>query len=172
MEGSKRRELICEEISSSVQPISASSLAKKFQVSRQVIVQDVALLRAIGKDIYATPRGYMMNEKHHAQQFRIACRHTHAETLQELYTIVDLGGIIKDVIVEHPIYGELCAQLDIHSRYEADQFIAKTNEQEAHLLSSLSDGVHLHTIEAKNDEMIEQIKKALSEKGFLLKHLQ
>lgn len=164
-----RKDKIIKVISKSEKPISASKLAQQFKVSRQIIVGDVALLRAKGYKIIATPRGYILDHKVNEHIYTIAVSHTQQQMGDELYTIVDLGGSIIDVIVEHPIYGQLTGELHISSRYDVDQFLKKTDCDDAKPLSQLTDGIHLHTIECKDEVIYHRIVDALNEKGYLLK---
>jgi len=169
MESQKRRVMIKKAIEQSDKPISASALAMRFHVSRQIIVGDVALLRAQGSQIVATPRGYMINEGKKTGDIikTIAVTH-HSEDLEaEIYTIVDLGGAMLDVIIEHPLYGQLCGSLHIYSRYDADQFFQKLHGNHAKPLSDLTDGLHLHTICCRDEETFQRILAALRNKGFL-----
>ncbi len=162
-----RREKIIQIIQGSEKPISASTLAKQLGVSRQIIVGDVALIRASGTHIIATPRGYVLDDNKEDALYTIAVHHQKKDLIDELYTIVDLGGYIIDVIVEHPIYGQLCGKLHLSSRYDVDQFIKKVNINDAKPLSELTDGLHLHTIKCLNNETFERIKEALNQKGYL-----
>lgn len=165
-----RKEKIIEEIKKSDKPISASTLAKKLGVSRQIIVGDVALIRASGTNIIATPRGYILDSKQQNQTYTIAVNHSQEQMADELYTIVDLGGCAIDVIVDHPVYGQLTGKLHLSSRYDVDQFIKKVNNNQAKPLSQLTDGLHLHTIQCPNeDTAYQRIVSALDEKGYLFK---
>lgn len=171
MTSAQRREKITEFLKKSLLPISASMLAKELQVSRQVIVGDIALLRASGIDILATPRGYIFTPNElsgGSLLFTIACNHGTEQTAEELYIIVDNGGKIIDVTVEHPIYGQITGQLNIFSRYDVDEFIKNTKQQNAPLLSKLTDGVHLHTVSCKNEEIFKRIVADLEQAGILL----
>ena len=170
MNGLKRREMIIKRITDCEKPLSASALAKEMQVSRQIIVGDIALLRAAGHDIYATPRGYVIRMKESACHFTIACVHNHEDTRDELYIVVDHGATVLDVIVEHPVYGQLCGQLDLHARIDVDNFIERTMNHDIKLLSSLTDGIHLHTIECRDEKVKDQILNALKKKGYLLQN--
>ena len=164
----ERRAAILKELEQAGEPLSASSLAKKFHVSRQVVVGDVALLRASNASIAATPRGYVLaREEHPGQTYTIACRHTNALLAEELYTVVDNGGALLDVIVEHAVYGQLCGKLHIFSRYDADEFLKRISRQGTSPLSSLTGGVHLHTLACPSKECYERICAALREKGIL-----
>lgn len=169
MDSTIRREAIFEKILKSERPLSASALAKEFQVSRQIIVGDVALLRASGKQIMATPRGYMCEVEQGGILRTIAVSHTGEELEDEILTIVDLGGNLIDVIVDHPLYGELVGSLHISSRYDAMQFFDKLERHKAEPLSRLTNGLHLHTIACKDEESFQRILHVLDEKGYLWK---
>lgn len=165
----RRRELL-KLLKRSKKPIIGSELAEKFDVSRQVIVQDIALLRAKGEDILATSQGYLIPDRAGVNIYRttIACKHNDQEVEDELMTIVNYGAKIIDVIVEHPIYGELRGMLMIQSAEDVKKFMEKFHKEETSLLSSLTDGVHLHTIEAMNSQVVDRLKKELKEKNYLL----
>lgn len=171
MNAIKRREQIKELLLTSTQPIPANQLAKQFSVSRQVIVGDIALLRAYGIDIIATPRGYMLSNNEEISNKivkTIACKHGLDKLKNELYTIVDNGGIIIDVIVEHPVYGQLTGPLHLISRYDVDEFVKKVNDENVQPLSSLTDGIHLHTISCSDEKILERIMEELKKQDILL----
>jgi len=168
MEAEQRREDILSSLINSRTPIVARALAKQFGVSRQVIVGDIALLRAAGNDIYSTPKGYVMRKAETGGvTVQLVCVHTREETREELYTIVDCGCEVLDVIVEHPLYGLMKGDLNISSRLEADDFIEKLKEHDTVLLSTLTDGIHTHTIRAKDEATRDALIMAMKEKGFL-----
>lgn len=151
-------------------PIRGGELAKRLRVSRQCLVQDVAILRARGEQILATPRGYRLpDEPNHAHREILACRHEPERTKEELEILVDHGVRVLDVIVEHPLYGELRGSLMIESRADVQDFLQQVKAVHASLLSSLTGGVHLHTVEASRPEMIARAKTRLRARGFLLK---
>ncbi|MBL1230684.1 transcription repressor NadR [Enterococcus sp. BWB1-3] len=167
MEGTKRRTEILEVLKEAEKPVSASKLAGKFVVSRQIIVGDVALLRASGHEIIATARGYMLEKEERGFSAKIVCQHRPDQTEEELSCIVELGGEILDVIVEHPIYGELTGNLRISSESEVQRFINTLKHSRAALLSELTGGLHLHTIRCRDQQHLEIIKQALLEKKIL-----
>ncbi|WP_312355701.1 transcription repressor NadR [Aminipila sp.] len=174
MNASKRRELILSYLKSSSTPTSASSLASLLKVSRQIIVSDVALLRAGGMNISATPRGYILSENDsdksaHGFEGILACKHTAAQLQEELYTIVDFGAEIIDVTIEHSLYGQLSGKLNINSRYDADLFLEKIRNNADLPLSSLTEGIHLHKIGCKDKKTFELIKESLDSKRMLIK---
>jgi transcriptional regulator of NAD metabolism len=168
MQAQIRREQIEIRLRQAENALSASKLAKEFGVSRQVIVGDIALLRAAGMDIQATPRGYFLDSSENSGYTgSIACRHNKEGMRDELYTIVDLGGKILDVIVDHPVYGQLAGQLQIASRYDVDQFMNKLEKEKAQPLARVTDGVHLHTIVCPDRETFDRIVVALTEKNII-----
>jgi len=168
--GDRRRRRIVAWMRTHGGPIRGGELAKHFRVSRQSLVQDVAILRAGGEDIVATPRGYRLPEGVKREHRAIlACRHAPERTEEELQILVDHGVKILDVIVEHPLYGELRGSLMIESRADLQDFLEHVSASHASLLSSLTGGVHLHTIEASRPEMISRAKARLRARGFLLK---
>ena len=169
MDGEQRREAIIRLLRGQEKPISGTDLAQTYQVSRQVIVQDIALLRALGYDLLATARGYILNEETEKMYKRvILVKHTEAESQEELHAIIDNGGRVRNVIIMHPIYGELVGDLMLKTRREIKEFIQKIDETQAHHLLKLTDGTHMHTIEAGSDEELDIIEEELREKGFLI----
>lgn len=151
-------------------PIRGGELATRFRVSRQCLVQDVAILRAGGEEIEATPRGYRLPvPRDSGHRAILACRHAPERTEEELHILVDHGVKVLDVIVEHPLYGELRGSLMIESRADVQDFLKHVRASHASLLSSLTGGVHLHTVEASRPELIARAKSKLRSRGFLLK---
>lgn len=172
MDGDQRREDILKLLQQEeIKPISGTYLSKHFKVSRQVIVQDVALLRAMGYDILATARGYILNKDAQDMFQRVVwVKHTHEEAEDELNTIIDNGGRLRNVIIMHPVYGELVASLMIKTRRDVKQFISKLQETKASTLLSLTEGMHMHTIEASSEEELDFIEEELNIKGYLVTH--
>jgi len=172
MDATLRRQKIFEIISKENTPISATTLAKKLGVSRQVIVGDIAILRAQGHDIIATARGYVTPEPREPNQYvgKMACCHNAENTKDELYTIVDLGATVVNVIVEHELYGEITGQLNIKTRGDADAFAARLDASEVKLLSALTLGVHLHTIACQSKAHFDHVYRALDSAGFLVQN--
>ena len=160
-----RKAAIIEAIRTSETPVSASALARKLHVSRQIIVGDIALIRASGTQIIAPPRGYVWERSNAGSERKIAVLHAPQQMREELYTIVDQGAEVVDVIVEHPTYGQLVGQLQLSSRYDVDQFIDRMQGNEP--LSQLTHGVHLHTIRCRDAAVFERVENALRKKGLL-----
>jgi uncharacterized protein len=169
--GVERRRKLTAWMRAQAGPIHGDDLARQFRVSRQCLVQDVAVLRASGVEILSTPQGYRLpaQAKPAPHRATLACRHTPEQTEQELHILVDHGVRILDVIVEHPLYGELRGSLTIESRADVQEFLRRWRHTKANLLSSLTRGVHLHTVEASRAKSIAQAKTRLLEAGILLK---
>lgn len=150
-------------------PVSATALAGRFGVSRQIIVGDVALLRASGAAISATPRGYVAARTWDAGgvERKVACVHTPEDMGRELRAIVDAGGEAVDVVVEHPVYGQLTGELHVRSRYDVEAFLQKVRENRAKPLSDLTGGIHLHTIRCPDGAALERVLRALEREGML-----
>ncbi|EHJ57663.1 hypothetical protein HMPREF9318_01251 [Streptococcus urinalis FB127-CNA-2] len=171
MKADERRQRILDYLQQQTKAISASNLAKQFGVSRQVIVGDIALLRAKDKAILSTPRGYLMATIPQAVSHyvgKIVAKHTHEETTLELNLIVAHGGTVLDVSVEHPIYGLLTVPLSISNQNDIDQFMDRLSYSQSNLLSSLTDGIHIHTISCASQEEFLKIKRSLKEANLLL----
>lgn len=168
MRAEERRQAICSALKSAHQPISAAALAGRFSVSRQVIVGDIALLRASGEDISATPRGYVIQRSPSGLLRQVACRHSGADMEAELNAMVDQGCTVLDVIVDHPIYGQLTGPLQLSSRYDVAQFIARCAKAEARPLSNLTEGIHLHTLSCPSEDAFLRVREALRDMGVLL----
>ena len=165
-----RRTAIFDLLKKRHDPVTGNELALLFDVSRQVIVQDIALLRAGGADIMATPRGYCYNQAATAPVIsrRIACRHTPEQTSLELSVMVEAGCRVIDVFVEHPLYGEIRGLLLLNNLADVADFIERYHNQQAQLLSSLTGGVHLHTLEADSHRAFEIARKRLSDLNMLV----
>ena len=168
MEAASRRQAILDRLRTADRPVSASALAAGLNVSRQIIVGDIALLRAGGAEISATPRGYVLPRATDGITRTIACRHALAQTGQELDILVDNGCTVLDVIVEHPVYGQLTGQLQISSRYDVEQFLARIRGSDAAPLSMLTGGLHLHTLCCPNEDAYTRACAALKAAGLLL----
>ena len=168
MEAASRRQAILDRLRTADRPVSASALAAGLNVSRQIIVGDIALLRAGGAEISATPRGYVLPRATDGITRTIACRHTLAQTGQELDILVDNGCTVLDVIVEHPVYGQLTGQLQISSRHDVEQFLARIRDSDAAPLSMLTGGLHLHTLCCPNEDAYTRACAALKAAGLLL----
>ena len=167
-----RRQHILTALHTHAEPVSASALARELGVSRQVIVQDIALLRAGNKNILSTNKGYLLYDDHAPEKtYRrtVRVRHTNDQILDELYTIVDYGGRVRDVVVEHDIYGQITVDLIINNRQDADEFVRRLQANQTRPLNELTYGYHYHTIEAEKEAYLDRIEEKLNEKGYLIK---
>jgi transcriptional regulator of NAD metabolism len=167
--GDTRRDRIVEIIRRASEPVTGGELAARLGVSRQIIVQDMAILRAAGEPILATPRGYLARAAPSGKAlFRevLAVQHTRAQIEAELTALVDLGVRVVDVVVDHPVYGELRGLLMIESRADVRYFLQRL--QDAEPLMALTRGVHMHTVEASRPGAIDEGRQALRQLGILL----
>lgn len=171
MNAAERRTKITHLLKQATSPVSATVLASQCGVSRQVIVGDVALLRAGGLTVLSTPRGYVLDSPAAVPAYvecHVVCRHGEERMQEELYTVVDLGGALIDVTVEHPVYGQICAGLHIFSRFDADEFCKKLKRPDIRPLCDLTGGIHLHTLRAADEKTLNRVVQGLQEKGLLL----
>ena len=170
-EGSVRREQMMQMLAESSSPISGTELARRFAVSRQVVVQDIALLRANNKNILSTNRGYLIYDPdqsdHLAKRAFLVC-HTDDEIEEELNTIVDFGGKVLDVEILHEVYGQISVDLLMRDRRDVADFLDKLQNSKATPLKSLTAGKHIHTIEANSEELLDIIEENLRQQGFLV----
>ena len=139
MTTAERREAILAQLGR--KPIAARTLAAKYGVSRQVIVQDLAVLRKV--------------------------RHTPAQTGLELNLIVDCGGRVCSTSISHRVYGRITVELDIRSRQDVLEFLQAFEDSASTVLSTATDGYHYHLVEAATPERLDLIEKELQEHGFL-----
>ncbi len=169
MEGQERREQILKMLTESAAPLSGSRLAKMTGVSRQVIVQDIALLRAVNKNILATTKGYVLyhqEENKYHRTFKV--RHKNEDVKDELYTIVDNGGKVLDVVVAHDVYGQISVDLILENRRDIDDFVKHLKESESGPIKNIAGGIHYHTVEASSEIILDNIANALNQKGYLI----
>lgn len=164
MDGQTRRKEILKCIADSEKPVSGTKLAEMFQVSRQVIVQDIALLRAADCEIISTNRGYVCSGKSKAERVLYAY-HTDDKMEEELNIVVDCGGTVEDVFVRHKVYGELRAVLNIRSRMQVRQFLENIKNGKSKPLTDITSGYHYHTITAESEEVLDMIESALKQAG-------
>lgn len=170
MLGEKRREELLTLLKNSSSPIKGTELAKHTNVSRQVIVNDMNLLKARNEPIIATSQGYLYIQQDHTSTYekKVVCLHTAEQTEDEMMTIVDCGVTLKNVIVEHPVYGEITASMMVSNRLEVKQFIERVQQTNANFLSALTNGTHLHVISAPTKQQLDQAVQLLREKGYLV----
>ena len=168
MQAALRREKIHEVLRSARAPVSAATLAAQFSVSRQIIVGDIALLRASGVEICATPRGYLLWQDAAGLVRRIACRHDGTQMETELRAIVEAGCTVLDVIVEHPIYGQITGPLQLATQEDVTAFLQRCQTHGAQPLSRLTEGIHLHTLSCPDEAAYQRARQALEQMDILL----
>ena len=168
MNADSRRKEILQLLERQSGPLSAGRLAGRLGVSRQIIVGDIALLQASGIEIEATPKGYILRgENSIFKRGQVVCLHGADQTENELNICVDNGCRVLDVIVEHPVYGQLTGPLDVATRHDVAEFINKVRLSDAAPLSDLTGGIHLHTVFCPDPSAYARIMQALREEGFL-----
>lgn len=168
MNGTERRKKILDLLQTRKSPLSGGALAEQFSVSRQVIVQDIALIRAKGFHIIATNRGYVLaKEGRVLRVFKVY--HTNEQTEEELNLIIDLGGWVEDVFVYHRVYGIIRGELNLHSRKDIAAYIANIKSGKSIPLMNTTSGFHYHTVSADDEETLDEIQNALEKHHFLAK---
>lgn len=169
--GEQRREVILDWLKSSQSPITGNELAERAQVSRQVIVGDITLLKAKNEPILATSQGYLyLSQPSSFQRMErtLACKHEPERTEEELLLLVNSGVTVLDVKIEHAVYGDLTASIMVSNEKEVHDFLEKIKSTNASYLSALTGGIHLHTISAPSVEILDKAEEALRANGFLM----
>jgi len=169
--GEERRKQLIATLSQNEKAISGTDLARQFAVSRQVIVQDIALLRATNKNILSTNKGYILfreDEKGKKVQRSVRVLHSDEDILKEFQCIVDYGAKVLDVVVEHELYGQISVDLLIQSRQDAVNFVEQMKKCQSKSLNILTDGIHYHTVEADSEEILDMVENALKDAGILV----
>ena len=168
MKNEDRREKIIQILQASQEPVSGVDLSKRLQVSRQVIVQDIALLRAKDYEIMSTNRGYVLTSPQECSRvFKVI--HTDEQVEEELQSIIDLGGWVKDVFVYHKVYGVVKADMNLHSRRDIAAYMKELESGKSSLLKNVTSGYHYHTVVARDEKTLDLIQEVLADKGFLAK---
>lgn len=167
MKVAERRKAIVNLLLSAKDPISGGELAQRFNISRQIIVQDITVLKGTGYEILSTNQGYVMQRSPLAEKvFKV--RHTTDQTEDELSCIVDLGGTVVDVFVWHKVYGRIDAPLNIFSRMHIKQFLEGVRTGQSTELMHITGGYHYHTVRAENEAVLDRIEAALAERNYIV----
>lgn len=167
MKAAERRIAIANLLLSEERAVSGSELSERFGVSRQIIVQDISVLKGSGHDILSTHQGYVIH-KSPLKERSFKLYHTTEQTEEELNLIVDLGGTVVDVFVWHKVYGKVVAKLNIFSRLHVKQFIEGVRTGKSSELMNITGGYHYHTVRAASEEVLDRIGRALEERGFIV----
>ena len=166
MKVQERRKSIVNLLLSEDRPLSGGELSERCGVSRQIIVQDISVLKGLGYDILSTHNGYIL-QKSPLKERVFKVKHTTEETEDELITIIDLGGTVVDVFVWHKVYGKVSAPLNIFSRLQVKQFIEGVRTGKSTELMNITGGYHYHTVRAEKEEILDRIEATLNRKGFI-----
>lgn len=170
MNGEERRRTLLQMLMAAREPMSGTALARELGVSRQIIVQDIALMRAERHDIVSTNKGYLCRatDFSNTQPKRVFfVRHTTEQVLEEFMTVIDLGGRILDVAVEHELYGPIRAELLIENAQDAHDFVRRLESCRDNPLKVLTDDCHFHTVAAPSEKLLDLIEEELRSRGFL-----
>ena len=166
MKVTERRKAIVNLLSASKTPISGGELSKQFNVSRQIIVQDITVLKGLGYEIFSTHHGYVLQKSPLVERvFKL--KHTTEQTEDELNSIVDLGGTVVDVFVWHKVYGKISATLNIFSRLHVKQFLEGVRTGKSTELMNITGGYHYHTVRADSEEILDKIGEMLQQKNYI-----
>lgn len=171
MTGEQRRAQLLQMLKTQSEPITGTAIAKKFNVSRQIIVQDIALIRAENHGILSTNKGYIYrtDEYNSTQPKRVFfVKHSTQQVLDEFMTVLELGGKILDVAVEHELYGQIRVDLLIETAQDAQDFVQKLSTCRDNPLKVLTDDCHYHTVSAPSEKLLDLIEKELKDKGYLI----
>lgn len=166
MKANERRKAIVNLLLSEQEALSGSTLSERFGVSRQIIVQDITVLKGSGYDILSTHNGYIM-QKTPLKERVLKLHHTTEQTEDELSLIVGLGGTVVDVFVWHKVYGKMEAKLNIFSSLQVKQFIEGVRTGKSSELMNITGGYHYHTIRAESEEILDRIENVLKERGYI-----
>ena len=166
MNTAERRGEILKILHNADAPVAARELAGKFGVSRQVIVRDLAVIRASMPGILSTTKGYVLQQDSScSREFKV--RHSQDKAAEELNLIVDCGGHVKNISISHRVYGRVSAEMDIRSRQDVNEFVQAINSSHSSVLSSATSGYHYHLIEASSQARLDLIGEQLKKAGFL-----
>ncbi len=171
MKAADRRKAIVNLLLSSTEAVSGGKLSEEFGVSRQIIVQDITVLKGSGYDILSTHNGYII-QKSPLKERVFKVYHTTEETEDELNTIVNLGGTVVDVFVWHKVYGKIAAPLNIFSSLHIKQFIEGVRSGKSTELMNITGGYHYHTIRADSEEILDRIRNSLEAHGYIVQEKQ
>ena len=168
LSGQERREQILKILKQSQSPIAGTDLANQLHVSRQVIVQDMALIRANGLDVISTNRGYILHELQSASRvFKVV--HTDEQAEEELNLFVDFGGKVEDVFVYHKVYGVIKVPMNMKSRRDVQKYMEEISIGKSKTLKNITSDYHYHTITAEDEHTLDMIQEELGKRGFLAK---
>ena len=166
MKAAERRKAIVNLLLSEENAVSGGEMSERFGVSRQIIVQDITVLKGSGYDILSTHNGYIM-KKSPLKERVFKVHHTTEQTENELKLIVGLGGAVVDVFVWHKVYGRMEAKLNIFSELHVKQFIEGVRSGKSSELMNITGGYHYNTVRADSEEILDKIEMALNENHYI-----
>jgi len=167
----KRRAEIFKQLKNTGDPISGTKLAEQYDISRQIIVRDISILKADGHPIVSTSRGYMHRPAQRTgKPFKrtIACQHNFEQMAEELQIILDNGAMIDNVSIDHPVYGEMTGELMIATNEDLTMFLTHMHKEKSRMLANLTDNIHLHRISADTKKILDNAVRDLIEHGYII----
>jgi transcriptional regulator of NAD metabolism len=167
--GVARRQRVLELLREARRSITGSELSASLGVSRQAIVNDMAILRAAGEPIGGSPQGYRWRGEQMSGVFAtLACRHDREGCQKELETLVAHGVAVLDVVVDHQLYGEVRADMNVWTHRDVQRYMEVLHTSPVEPLSALTGGVHAHHVRAPDDVALGSARSDLALLGFLL----
>ena len=163
----RRKQIVTTLLSSGNKAVSGSALSELLSASRQIIVQDIAVLRASGYDIISTHQGYIIKDSPLCERI-FKLRHTSDQTEDELTCIVGLGGTVVDVFVWHKVYGRIEAKMNIFSPRSIELFMDGIKSGKSSELMHITSGYHYHTVRADSEEILDRIEEALRARDYIV----
>ena len=167
MDARERRRAIMGVLEGATEPVSGSALAREVGVSRQIVVQDIALLRARASAAGIRDIAQKGPSSPAVPTRLVKVRHSVEQAGDELTSIVDVGGAVLNVIVNHRVYGKITADLDIRNRRDVERYLHDIESGKSFPLLTVTSGYHFHRIAAEDEQTLDEIEAMLKEKGYL-----
>ncbi len=124
------------------------------------------MIRAGGHEITSTNRGYVLKEEP-AVRRTFYVNHSDEALFDELVAVVDMGGKVINVMVEHKVYGKMEADLNIASRRQVNVFMSEIQSGQSSPLKNITSNDHAHIVEAESEEILNLIEEKFREMGIL-----
>jgi len=162
----ERRAELLRILNGAEMPVTGSTLSSLLGVSRQAVVNDIAILRASGEAISGGPQGYRIGRVSGLIEV-IHCNHPPERGREEWEILLDRGIAVLDVGVDHSVFGEIRAPVVVETRADIDRHAATITAAGEAPLSVITGGRHTHTVRAPNHDALDAAKRELHERGIL-----
>ena len=70
--------------------------------------------------------------------------------------------------VSNPVYGEITGTLMLGTPQAVKYLIERLRQKDSMMLSTITDGIHMHTVEAYSEEALADIETKLRQAGILV----